>query len=65
MCFHPYVLERITAHRLEELRAEAALRVARAATSRERAGVAAAVRAAIARARRILGLQGTVHPRHA
>ena len=65
MCFHPYVLERIVTHRLEELRAEAAQRMSWASTKRDRPGVATMVRAVITRAGRIVGLRGAVRPRHA
>lgn len=65
MCFHPYVLERITASRLEELRAEAARRVALGSMKRDRPGVAEAARAAVARVGRFLGFRRTVRPRPA
>jgi len=53
MCFHPYVLERIAAIRLEELRAEAARHVALSSMRRERSGLTGA-RGLLARAFRFL-----------
>jgi len=53
MCFHPYVLERMAAIRLEELRSEAARRVALSSMRRERPGLTGA-RGPLARAFRFL-----------
>jgi hypothetical protein len=65
MCFDPYVLERITASRLTELRADAARHVALASVRADRPGVWAIIKNALFRAGRLFGRRGTVRPRHA
>ena len=65
MCFDPYILERITATRLNELRAEAAHRMRVDSLTRGRSGVLAAIRMVLRRAARLLGRRGAVRPRHA
>jgi len=65
MCFDPYILERITATRLNELRAEAAHRMRVDSLTRGRSGVLAAIRMVLLRAARLLGRWGAVRPRHA
>ena len=65
MSFDPYILERITATRLHELRAEAAHRMRLASLTRGRSGVLVAIRQVLLRAARLLGRRGTVRPRHA
>jgi len=65
MGFDPYVLERITASRLTELRADAARYVALASVREHRPGVWAPIRSALLRAGRLFGRRGTVRPRHA
>lgn len=65
MCFYPYVLERITASRLTELRADAVRHVALASVRADRPGVWAIIKNALFRARRLFGRRGTVRPRHA
>jgi hypothetical protein len=65
MCFHPYVLERITAGRLGEMHAEAARRRAVRSLGGSRPGAQAALKAAWLRVRRVLGLRATVRHRHA
>jgi hypothetical protein len=65
MCFDPYILERITATRLNELRAEAAHRMRVDSLTRGRSGVLAAIRMVLLRAARLLGRRGAVRPRHA
>jgi hypothetical protein len=65
MSFDPYVLERITASRLTELRADAARYVALASVRAGRPGVWATVRGVLLRAGRVFARRGTVRPRHA
>jgi hypothetical protein len=65
MCFDPYILERITTTRLNELRAEAARRTALASVKRGQPGVWDTVKVALRRAGRRFGRRGTVRPRHA
>lgn len=65
MSFDPYILERITATRLNELRAEAAHRMRVASLTRRRSGVLGAIRMVLLRAARLLGHRGAVRPRHA
>ena len=65
MGFDPYVLERITASRLSELRADAARHVALASVRVYRPGVWAAIKSALLRTGRLFGRRGTVRPRHA
>ena len=65
MCFDPYILERITTTRLNELRAEAARRTTLASVKRCRPGVWDTVRVVLRRVGRALGRRGTVRPRHA
>ena len=64
MCFDPYVLERITNARLEELRAEAARRgVVRSIHGPRR--MLARLRALFTGRPRIIGARGAVRTRHA
>jgi hypothetical protein len=65
MGFDPYVLERITASRLSELRADAARHVALASVRAHRPGIWAAIKGALLRTGRRFGRRGTVRPRHA
>ena len=65
MCFDPYILERITTTRLNELRAEAARRTTLASVKRCQPGVWDRVRVVLRRVGRALGRRGTVRPRHA
>ncbi len=65
MSFDPYILERITATRLNELRAEAAHQMRVDSLTRGRSGVLAAIRMVLLRAARLLGRRGAVRPRHA
>jgi hypothetical protein len=65
MCFDPYVLERITASRLTELRADAARHVALASVRVRRPGAWAVIKGALLRAGRRFGRRGAVRPRHA
>jgi hypothetical protein len=65
MSFDPYILERITATRLNELRAEAAHRMKLASLARGRSGLLGAIRMVLLRAARLLGRRGAVRPRHA
>jgi hypothetical protein len=65
MSFDPYILERMTATRLNELRAEAAHRMQVASLTRGRSGVLGAIRMVLLRAARLLGRRGAVRPRHA
>jgi len=65
MCFDPYILERITTARLNELRAEAVRRTTLASVMRGQPGVWDAVRLMLRRAGRVFGRRGTVRPRHA
>ena len=65
MDFDPYILERITATRLNELRAEAAHRMELASLTRGRFGILGPIRMVLLRAGRFLGRRGAVRPRHA
>jgi hypothetical protein len=65
MSFDPYVLERITASRLTELRAEAARHRVLASARAGRTGVWDVIKGALLRAGRLFGRRGTVRPRHA
>ena len=65
MNFDPYILERITATRLNELRAEAAHRMELASLTRGRSGMLGSIRMVLLRAARFLGRRGAVRPRHA
>ena len=65
MSFDPYILERITATRLNELRAEAAHRMRVDSLTRGRSGGLAPIRMVLLRAARLLGRRGAVRPRHA
>jgi hypothetical protein len=65
MCFDPYILERITTTRLNELRAEAVRRTTAASVMRGRPGLWCTVRGLLRRAGRVFGRRGTVRPRHA
>jgi hypothetical protein len=65
MCFDPYILERITATRLNELRAEAAHQARVASLTRGRSRGLGAIRIVLLRAARLLGRRGAVRPRHA
>jgi len=65
MSFDPYILEHITATRLNELRAEAAHRMRVDSLTRGRSGALAAIRIVLLRAARLLGRRGAVRPRHA
>ena len=65
MCFDPYILERITATRLNELRAEAAHQSRVASLTRGRSRGLGAIRIVLLRAARLLGRRGAVRPRHA
>jgi hypothetical protein len=65
MSFDPYILERITATRLNELRAEAAQQMRVTSLTRGRSGALGAIRAMLLRAARLLGRRGAVRPRHA
>jgi hypothetical protein len=65
MCFDPYILERITTTRLNELRAEAARRTTLASVMRDQPGVWDTVRLMLRRAGRVFGRRGMVRPRHA
>jgi hypothetical protein len=65
MNFDPYILERITATRLNELRAEAAHRMELASLTRGRSGMLGPIRMVLLRAARFLGRRGAVRPRHA
>lgn len=62
MCFDPYILQRITATRLDELRAEAARKAMLASVGRGEAGRWVTLRAAL---RRVAGRRGTIRPRPA
>ena len=64
MCFDPYVLERITSSRLEELRSEAARRATVRSVHRSR-GVFATLRAFFTGRPRALAGRRAVGPRHA
>jgi hypothetical protein len=65
MNFDPYILERITAARLNELRAEAAHQRRVASLTRGRSRALGAIRMVLLRAARLLGRRGAVRPRHA
>ena len=65
MCFDPYILERITTTRLNELRAEAAHQSRVASLTRGRSRGLGAIRMVLLRAARLLGRRGAVRPRHA
>ena len=65
MNFDPYILERITATRLNELRAEAAHQMRVTSLTRGRSGALGAIRTVLLRAARLLGRRGAVRPRHA
>jgi len=65
MSFDPYILERITATRLNELRAEAEHRTRVASLTRGRSRALGAIRIVLLRAARLLGRRGAVRPRHA
>lgn len=65
MSFDPYVLERITASRLTELRAEAARHRVLASVRAGRPRVWDVIKGALLRAGRLFGRRGTVRPRHA
>lgn len=62
MCFDPYILQRITATRLDELRAEAARKAMLASVGRGEAGRWVTLRATL---RRVAGRRGTIRPRPA
>ena len=65
MSYDPYVLERITATRLAELRADAARYVALASVRGSDPGVWAIIKGALLRTGRLFGRRGTVRPRPA
>jgi hypothetical protein len=64
MCFDPYVLERITASRLAELRADAARRLTVQSLHPRPSRLLARLRLLFLGKTRALG-QGTARPRHA
>ena len=64
MCFDPYVLERITSARLEELRAEAARRGIVRSIQGPRP-ILARLRAFLTGRQRMIAGRGTVRTRHA
>jgi hypothetical protein len=65
MSFDPYVLERITASRLTELRADAARYRVLASVRAGRPGLWDIIKGALLRRGRLFGRRGTVRPRHA
>ena len=65
MSFDPYVLEKMTASRLTELRADAARYVALASVRVPRPGVWVVIKGVLLRTGRLFGRRGVIRPRHA